>query len=376
MARKPIAKPRLPEADELPVEGERRRGRGARSNSSGRFETEARQIFDDGWDSLAELEPFKTEIRIERAKSIIATNDSPDIGFDQSINAYRGCEHGCIYCYARPTHCYLGLSAGLDFESVLVAKTNAAELLEKELSKPTYRVKLIALGTNTDPYQPIERRYELTRQILRVLDGTSHPVGIVTKSASILRDLDILTSLAARDLVHVNISVTTLDRNLARKMEPRASTPEKRIEAIARLNEAGVPTGVMVAPILPALNDAEIETILTRAHEAGARGTAYVLLRLPAEISGLFQEWLTEEFPDRAKRVMKLMRSMRGGKDYVSEWGERHTGAGPYAELISKRFHIATARLGMNKDGHQLRADLFEPPQSGRMRQFDLFKLS
>ncbi|HKJ60803.1 MAG TPA: radical SAM protein, partial [Hyphomicrobiales bacterium] len=226
MARKPIAKPRLPEPDELPVEGDRRRGRGARSNSSGRFETGARQIFDDGWDSLAELDPFKTEIRIERAKSIIATNDSPDIGFDQSINVYRGCEHGCIYCYARPTHCYLGLSAGLDFESVLIAKTNAAELLEKELAKPNYRVKLIALGTNTDPYQPIERRYELTRQILKVLDRTSHPVGIVTKSASILRDLDILASLAERDLVRVNLSVTTLDRKLARKMEPRASTPE------------------------------------------------------------------------------------------------------------------------------------------------------
>lgn len=373
MARKPIAKPRLPEADELPVDQERRRGRGARSNSSGRFETEARQIFDDGWDTSSKLQPFKTQIRIEQAKSIIATNDSPDIGFDQSINAYRGCEHGCIYCYARPTHCYLGLSAGLDFESILIAKTNAAELLKKELSKPNYRVKMIALGTNTDPYQPIDRRYELTRQILQLLDRASHPVGIVTKSASILRDLDILASLAERDLVHVNISVTTLDRTLARKMEPRASTPEKRLEAMARLNAAGVPAGVMVAPILPALNDTEIEAILKRAHQSGARGAAYVLLRLPLEISGLFQEWLQEEFPDRARRVMKLMRSMRGGKDYVSEWGERHTGTGPYADLIAKRFRIATARLGMNVERHTLRTDLFEPPIGGAT-QFDLFK--
>jgi DNA repair photolyase len=373
MARKPIAKPRLPEPDELPVEGERRRGRGARSNSSSRFDSEARQIFDDGWDSMAELEPFKTEIRIEQAKSIIATNDSPDIGFDQSINVYRGCEHGCIYCYARPTHCYLGLSAGLDFESVLIAKTNAAELLEKELAKRSYRVKTIALGTNTDPYQPIERRYELTRQILQVMERTSHPVSIVTKSASILRDLDILASLARRDLVKVWLSVTTLDRKLARNMEPRASTPERRLEAMAKLNEAGVPAGVMVAPILPALNDPEIETILQRAHDAGARNAGYVLLRLPLEISGLFQEWLQEEFPDRASRVMKLMRSTRGGKDYVSEWGERQTGTGPYAELIAQRFRIAVARLGMNKERRPLRSDLFTPPLGGTT-QFDLFK--
>ena len=373
MARKPIAKPRLPGPDELPVEGERRRGRGARSNSSGRFEAEARQVFDDGWDSMTELEPFKTEIRIEQAKSIIATNDSPDIGFDQSINVYRGCEHGCIYCYARPTHCYLGLSAGLDFESVLIAKTNAAELLEKELAKRSYRVKTIALGTNTDPYQPIERRYELTRQILQVMDRTSHPVGIVTKSASILRDLDILASLARRGLVTVNLSVTTLDRKLARRMEPRASTPERRLEAMAALNEAGVPAGVMVAPILPALNDPEIETILQRAHDAGARHAGYVLLRLPLEISGLFQEWLQEEFPDRASRVMKLMRSTRGGKDYVSDWGERQTGTGPYAELIAQRFRIAVARLGMNRERRSLRTDLFTPPLGGAT-QFDLFK--
>ncbi len=357
----------------MPVEGERRRGRGACSNSSGRFEPAARQSFDDGWDSMADLEPFRTEVRIEKARSIIATNDSPDIGFDQSINVYRGCEHGCIYCYARPTHCYLGLSAGLDFESVLIAKTNAAELLEQELGKRSYRVEMIALGTNTDPYQPIERRYELTRQILQLLDRTSHPVGIVTKSASILRDIDILASLARRDLVKVNLSVTTLDGRLARKMEPRASTPERRLEAIAKLNQAGIPTGVMVAPVLPAINDGEIEAILQRAHAAGAREAAYVLLRLPLEISALFQEWLGEEFPDRAGRVMKLLRSTRGGKDYVSNWRERQVGTGAYAELIGQRFRIATKRLGMNAQRFKLRTDLFMPPL-GDATQFDLFK--
>ena len=340
---------------------------------TGRFENELREDFDDGWESLAELASFKTEIRVEQARQIIATNDSPDIGFDRSINPYRGCEHGCIYCYARPTHCYLGLSAGLDFESVLIAKTNAAERLEHELSKPDYQVKTIALGTNTDPYQPIEKTYELTRQILQIMDRTNHPTGIVTKSALILRDIDLLASLAERGLVKVCLSVTSLDRQLARKMEPRASTPERRIEAIAKLSEAGVPTGVMVAPIIPAVNDAEIEAILERAAEAGANEAGYVLLRLPLEISGLFQEWLAEEFPDRAKRVMSLVRSTRGGADYVSAWGERQTGTGPYAELIAKRFRIAARRFGFNRNRAVLRSDLFQPPQT-KNEQFDLFK--
>ncbi len=373
MAKSAYVKPRQVDADEPRMDAERRRGRGARSNTSGRFEPEARQAFDDGWDSLEELEPFRTEVRIERAKSIIATNDSPDIAFDQSINPYRGCEHGCVYCYARPTHCYLGLSAGIDFESVLTAKTNAAELLEKELARPGYRVSPIALGANTDPYQPIERTYELTRGILQVMDRANHPVSIVTKSASVLRDIDILASLAARDLVKVFLSVTTLDRRLARKMEPRASTPERRLDAVARLAEAGVPVGLMTAPIIPALNDMEIEAILKRAAEAGAGQVAYVLLRLPLEISGLFREWLADEYPDRARRVMKLMQSMRGGKDYAARWGERQSGTGPYAELIAQRYRIACARLGLNRERRSLRTDLFTPPR-GADTQFDLFK--
>ncbi|HEY7645562.1 MAG TPA: PA0069 family radical SAM protein [Hyphomicrobiales bacterium] len=365
--------PRKASAEQPAVVSDRRRGRGSKSNLTGRFETEIREDFDDGWESLGELKPFKTEVRLERAKHIITTNDSPDIGFDQSINPYRGCEHGCIYCFARPTHCYLGLSAGLDFESVLIAKTNTAEQLERELANPRYQVKTIALGTNTDPYQPIERIHKLTRQILQIMDRTSHPVGIVTKSALVLRDLDLLTSLAKRGLVRVMLSVTTLDPLLARKMEPRATTPRRRIEAIARLADAGVPVGVMTAPIVPAINDGEIEAILERCAEAGARDAGYVLLRLPLEIRGLFQEWLAEEFPDRAKRTMSLMRSTRGGKDYVSTWGERQRGTGPYAELIAQRFRIAVQRLGLNRERTLLRNDLFEPPKA-ETTQLDLFK--
>jgi DNA repair photolyase len=373
MTRKPPVLPRPASLEEPPVVAERRRGRGARSNATTRFDSEVREAFDDGWEGLSELAPFKTEVREERAKSIIATNDSPDIGFDQSINPYRGCEHGCIYCFARPTHCYLGLSAGLDFETVLIAKTNTAELLERELARPGYEVKTIALGTNTDPYQPIERTYELTRRILEIMDRTSHPVSIVTKSVLVLRDLDILTSLAKRDLVKVFLSVTSLDHRLSRRMEPRAATPERRLEAIAQLNAAGVPTGAMVAPIVPAVNDEFVEAILERVAEAGGKEAGYVLLRLPLEISDLFQEWLHEEFPDRAGRVMSLVRSTRGGKDYVSNWRERQVGTGPYAELIAKRFQIATQRLGFNRVRFGLRSDLFEPP-GNRPKQFDLFK--
>jgi DNA repair photolyase len=373
MVSKPIVKPRPPSADQPPVDTQRRRGRGARSNLTGRFEAQVREDCDDGWEGLAELAPFKTEVRLERARRIISTNTSPDIGFDQSINPYRGCEHGCIYCYARPTHCYLGLSAGLEFESVLIAKTNTAELLESELARPNYQVKTIALGTNTDPYQPIEKTHTLTREILKIMDRTSHPVGIVTKSSLILRDLDLLASLAERGLVKVCLSVTSLDHRLARKMEPRAPTPERRIEAIARLSEAGVPTGVMAAPIIPAVNDGEIEAILQRCAKAGAREAGYVLLRLPLEISELFQDWLAQEFPDRAKRVMSLVRSTRDGKDYVSAWRERQTGTGPYAELIAQRFKIAAKRLGLNAERAVLRHDLFTPPAVG-ITQLDLFK--
>ncbi|HXF53508.1 MAG TPA: PA0069 family radical SAM protein [Hyphomicrobiaceae bacterium] len=344
------------------VDAERRRGRGARSNHSGRFESEVREDFDDGWEGLGQLEAFKTDVHIEPARSIITTNDSPDIGFDQSINPYRGCEHGCIYCYARPTHCYLGHSAGLDFETKLYAKTNAAELLMRELANPRYQPKLIALGTNTDPYQPIEREHRITRSILEVLARARHPVGIVTKSALVVRDLDILAPMAKLGLVKVALSVTTLDRRIARKMEPRATTPRKRLEAMRALSEAGVPTTVMVAPVVPGLNDSEIESILKAAHEAGARQAGYVMLRLPLEIKTLFREWLATEFPDRAKRVISLVQSLHGGRDYEAEFGLRQRGRGPFAEHIALRFRLALKRLGMNERTYELRTDLFKRP--------------
>ena len=354
------------------VEAERRRGRGARSNEVGRFELQARQSFDDGWEGLGELAPFKTEVYRETAKSIIASNDSPDISFDQSINPYRGCEHGCIYCFARPTHCYLGHSAGLDFETKLYAKVNAAALLEQELAQPRYVPKVIALGAVTDPYQPIEREHRLTRSLLEVLDRASHPVGIVTKSALVLRDIDVLARLAERHLVKVAISVTTLDRQIARKMEPRAATPGKRIEAIAGLAAAGVPVAVMVAPIVPALNDSEIENILATAHRAGAAEAGYVLLRLPLELKSLFREWLASEFPERAQRVINLLRSMHGGKDYTPEWRTRQRGKGPYADQIALRFRLAVNRLGLNERNLKLRTDLFQRPL-GKKDQLSLF---
>ena len=356
----PLAKSET--APESAVDTTRRRGRGARSNHSGRFESERRLTFDDGWESLGELDAFRTEVYAEPARSIITRNQSPDISFDQSINPYRGCEHGCVYCYARPTHCYLGHSAGLDFETKLYAKTNAAELLEKELAARGYRPQVLALGTNTDPYQPIEREHRITRQILEVLERTGHPVGIVTKSVLILRDVDILARMAARRLAKVAISVTTLDRRIARAMEPRAVTPGKRIDAIRGLSEAGVPVAVMVAPIVPGLTDNEIERILETAREAGACEAGYVLLRLPLELKDVFREWLAEAFPDRAERVINLLRSMHGGKDYVAEFGQRQKGRGPYADQIALRFRLALKRLHLNERRHALRLDLFKPP--------------
>ena len=307
------------------VDADRRRGRGAVSNATGRFEPERRERFDDGWESLGELEPFKTEVRDEVVKSVISTNCSPDLGFDRSLNPYRGCEHGCIYCYARPSHAYWGYSAGLDFETKLTAKVNAAEVLERELSRPGYSPATLVLGANTDAYQPVERERRITRGVLDVLDRFGHPVAIVTKSALVVRDVDILSRLAARGLVKVTLSVTTLDRALARKMEPRASTPDRRIEAIRQLSAAGVPVAVLTAPLIPAINDHELERILAACASAGASEAGYVLLRLPLEIAGLFQEWLGSEFPDRASRVMSLVRGARGGKDYVSRCGERQT---------------------------------------------------
>ena len=344
------------------VDDERRRGRGARSNHTGRFEDERRETFDDGWEGLAELDAFKTQVFDDPARTIITRNDSPDISFDRSINPYRGCEHGCIYCFARPTHCFLGHSAGLDFETKLYARTNAAQLLEKELSNPRYQPAVMAIGTNTDPYQPIERERRIMRAILEVLERTAHPVGIVTKSSLITRDIDILARMAESGLARAAISVTTLDAKIARSMEPRAPTPKRRLEAVRQLAEAGIPTTVMVAPIVPGLTDPEIERILDAAKEAGARSAGYVMLRLPLEISALFREWLASEFPDRADRVMHLMQSMRGGKDYDSEFGLRMRGTGPYAEQIGARFRLALKRLGFNEDRAELRTDLFKRP--------------
>ncbi|MCZ8179327.1 MAG: PA0069 family radical SAM protein [Rhizobium sp.] len=354
----------LMNASGMRIEIDRRRGRAAGINPAGRFETLERVAFDDGWQTLEDMPPFKTEVQVEKPRTVITRNESPDIPFDRSINPYRGCEHGCIYCFARPTHSYMGLSAGLDFEAKLFAKPDAPRLLERELSKPGYKVKPIAIGTNTDPYQPIEREWRIMRQILEILDKANHPVVIVTKSALILRDIDILKSMAERGLVKVGISVTTLDRKLARSMEPRASTPARRLEAIKSLSEAGVPVAVMMAPVIPALNDHEIERILDSGKAAGASEASYVLLRLPLEVSPLFRDWLLQNYPDRYRHVMSLVRSMRDGKDYDAEFGKRMKGAGPYAWQISRRFEMATKRLGLMRRSLHLREDLFLSPNS------------
>ena len=346
----------------LRVGFDRRRGRGAGVNPSGRYEALSRHVFDDGWETLEELPPFKTEVQVERPRTIITRNDSPDISFDRSINPYRGCEHGCIYCFARPTHAYMGLSPGLDFESKLFAKPDAAKLLERELARDGYQPKTIAIGTNTDPYQPIERQWRIMREILEVLEAYDHPVGIVTKSALVTRDVDILSRMAAKGLAKVALSVTTLDRRLARTMEPRAATPPKRLEAMRTLSEAGVPVSVMVGPVIPGLNDQEIERILDSGVAAGAKEAGYVILRLPLEVSPIFKDWLLRHYPDRFRHVMSLVRSMRGGKDYDSEWGKRMRGSGPYAWQIGRRFEIAAKRLGLNTERRSLRTDLFHSP--------------
>jgi DNA repair photolyase len=341
------------------VRPDRNRGRSAGINPSGRFEPVSRHVFDDGWNSLEELPPFKTEVQVEKPRTIITRNESPDISFDRSINPYRGCEHGCVYCFARPTHSFMGLSPGLDFESKLFAKPDAARLLDKELSKDGYQPRTIAIGTNTDPYQPIEKQYRIMREILEVLEARGHPVGIVTKSALVTRDIDILSRMAERGLAKVALSVTTLDRMLARTMEPRASTPTKRLEAIRQLSDAGIPASVMVAPIIPGLTDQEMERILDSARAAGAREAGYVVLRLPLEVSPIFKDWLLRHYPDRYRHVMSLIRSMRDGKDYDSEWGKRMKGAGPYAWQIGRRFEITAKRLGLNAERRTLRTDQF-----------------
>lgn len=354
------------------IDPERRRGRGATINPGGRFEAEQRIEEDDGWGSLGELPAFKTEIAIEKPRTIITRNDSPDISFDRSINPYRGCEHGCVYCFARPSHAYLGLSPGLDFESKLTAKPDAALLLEKELSAASYTPRTIAIGTNTDAYQPIERKLRIMRSILEVLAKFKHPVGIVTKSALVQRDIDILAPMAAQGLAKVAISLTTLDPKLARGMEPRAAAPGKRLETIRKLSEAGIPVTVLVAPIIPAINEQEIERILDAAKDAGAREAGYVLLRLPLEVKDLVQDWLLNHHPDKLRHVVSLIRSTRGGKDYDSSWGQRQVGSGPYAWMIGRRFEMAAERLGFNGTRLRLRNDLFVKPEKEKA-QLSLF---
>ncbi|WP_349437540.1 PA0069 family radical SAM protein [Pararhizobium sp. A13] len=346
----------------LRIEIDRRRGRGAALNTSGRFEPTSRVLEDDGWDSLEDLPALQTDVQIEKPRSIISRNDSPDLPFDRSVNPYRGCEHGCIYCFARPTHAYMGLSPGLDFETKLYAKPGAAKLLERELAKPGYKVRPIAIGTNTDPYQPIEKEWRIMRQVLEVLKACDHPVMIVTKSAMVMRDIDLLAPMAEKGLAKVGLSVTTLDLKLARLMEPRASTPTKRLAAIKALTEAGIPATVMMAPVIPALNDHEIERVLDSGKTAGATHASYVLLRLPLEVSPLFRDWLLRNYPDRYRHVMSLVRSMRGGKDYDAEFGKRMKGAGPYAWQIGRRFELAAKRLELNVAKRPLNCDLFVPP--------------
>ena len=349
---------------DMPVTIRPRKGRGAASNESGRFEAEKRTAFDDGWGSAdEEPPPLTTTLTVDSTRTIIARNDSPDIGFDRSINPYRGCEHGCIYCYARPSHAYLGLSPGLDFESRLFYKPEAASLLAIELRKKGYTCQPLALGSNTDPYQPVERRLGITRSILEVLREFRHPVTIVSKSALIQRDIDILADMARDQLATVTISVTTLDRRLARHMEPRAPTPESRLETIAALAGAGIPTGVLSAPMIPALNDSEMERILERARAGGATSAGYTMLRLPLELKGLFKEWLEDHFPDKAAHVLSLVAQTHGGRLYDSTWSKRMTGTGPYAEMLRLRFDRACRRLGFGqRTTRPLDTSRFRPP--------------
>ena len=344
------------------------KGRGSISNRTPRFEQFQRERFDDEW---AQAEPETTPkpattVSLETARSIISRNDSPDIGFEQSINPYRGCEHGCIYCYARPTHAYLNHSPGLDFETRLYAKSNAADLLRKEFSKPSYVPKLIALGANTDPYQPIERRLGITASVLAVMEEFNHPVAITTKSASVTRDIDVLARLARKNLVRVFMSVGSLDRTIARTLEPRASTPGARIEAIHALSEAGIPSGVIVAPVIPALTDHDMEKILFSAKGAGAKSAAYVLLRLPLEIADLFREWLAAHHPLKEAHVMNLVRQMRNGKIYDSDYRTRMKGTGVFAQLLEQRFKRACLKAGLNQTRHPLDTTLFSRPPEDR----------
>jgi DNA repair photolyase len=361
------------------------KGRGAISNLQGRFERNAREAFDDGWEHEAEeARGWQTQVTHEQARSILSRNASPDLPFNVSLNPYRGCEHGCIYCYARPTHSYQGLSPGLDFERKIFAKVNAPELLRRELAKASYVPEAIALGVNTDAYQPCERELRLTRRVLEVLQECEHPVGLITKSALIERDIDILAAMAARQQAAVAITVTTLDPAIARTLEPRAAAPARRLRTIRTLAEAGIPVAVSISPIIPFITEPEIERLLEAVHAAGATSAHYVVLRLPWEVNPLFQQWLQAHFPERARRVMNRVREMRGGKDYASDFATRMKGEGVWAELIRQRFQIAAARLGLagrgsrfqQLDASQFRRPLVIAPPGARARgegQMDLF---
>lgn len=350
------------------------KSRGTVSNTVGRFEQLERVEEDDGWDNLdADITPVQTEVIIDSTRTIINYVNSPDISFDRSINPYRGCEHGCTYCFARPTHTYLGYSAGLDFESRILIKPDAAELLRKELAKPSYSCAPIAMGTNTDPYQPLERKYKITRSILEVLAEYKHPVTIVTKNALVERDIDILAPMAAEGLARVFVSVTTLNKDICRTLEPRAAAPHRRIEAIKALSDAGIPTGVMTAPIIPVLTDTEMESILEAAANAGAKNAGYVLLRLPLEVAPLFEEWLKQYFPLKAEHVMSIVKQSRGGKAYNSAFFERQRGVGLFADMIGQRFKLATKKLGMNIERPPMNTKLFSPPQPSQP-QMSLFE--
>ena len=366
-----VPEPRMP--------SQARKGRGATANPPVRFERQHASAFDDGWDTLADAfaapAPLETTLIRDASRSVISWNESPDIGFDRAVNPYRGCEHGCIYCFARPTHAYLGYSPGLDFETKILFKPDVAELLERELRKPGYVPRPMALGTNTDPYQPAERTLALTRAVLGVLDRFNHPVGIVTKSAGVLRDLDLLAGMARRRLVRVHLSITTLDPGLARRMEPRAPTPERRLQALAELHRAGVPTGVLAAPMIPGINDVELEKILEAAARAGARHAGYVLLRLPHELRQMFEDWLAHHYPDRARHVLNLVREMRAGRLNDPRFHHRFAGTGPYADLLARRFERAARQFGFDNERAKLDCSRFAPPVAApaAARQMSLF---
>jgi DNA repair photolyase len=343
------------------------KGRAANSNYVSRFDPYSRVALDDGWGSLDEAAPpLRTEVSLDASKSVINYIQSPDLPFDRTLNPYRGCEHGCIYCYARPTHAYLGLSPGLDFESKLLMKPDVVQLLKKELSHPGYQCAPIALAMNTDGYQPIEREYQLTRQVIQVLSAANHPFSLVTKSSLVERDIDLIAPMAAKGLASIYLSITTLDRQVARRLEPRAAAPERRFETLRKLSEAGIPTGVMVAPVIPALTDNHMEQILEKAYQAGARKAGYVFLRLPHELTSLFEDWLQQYFPLKAQHVMSLVKQSRGGKSYQSEFGKRMRGEGVFADLLANRFKLSCHKLGMSAERSGFRTDLFAVPHAWR----------